>query len=35
MIKFEILKNPYQLDLYDLNSVGKRVNNSKRKYSIY
>lgn len=26
MIKFEIVKNPYQLDLYDLISVGKRVN---------
>lgn len=35
MIKFEIVKNPYQLDLYDLISVGKRVNNTKRKFSIY
>jgi len=35
MIKFEIVKNPYQSDLYDLISVGKRVNNSKRKFSIY
>lgn len=34
MIKFEIVKNPYQLDLYDLISVEKRVNNSKRKFSI-
>lgn len=32
MIKFEIVKNPYQLDLYDLISVGKRVNNSKRNF---
>lgn len=32
MIKFEIVNNPYQLDIYDLISVGKRVNNQKRNF---
>lgn len=32
MIKFEIINNQYQLDIYDLISVGKRVNNPKRNF---
>lgn len=32
MIKFEIVKNTYQLNIYDLISIGKRVNNSKRSF---
>lgn len=32
MIKFEIVNNPYQLDIDDLISVGKRVNNQKRNF---
>ena len=32
MIKFEIVNNPYQLDIDNLISVGKRVNNQKRNF---